>query len=85
MGRASRLHREAVIAGKETPFRQPETVHKMFRCKKCGEHMGEVFVREHIRECWPYPIKDDEPIPTNPIFVPRSKIPGKSIILQVDD
>ena len=85
MGRASRLHREAVIAGKEQPYWTPDIPYKLFRCKKCGDHMGEVNVRDHIRKCWNHPIKDDEPIPTSPIVISRSRPESKKIVLEVDD
>jgi len=71
LGTKSRLHRQAVVDGKEQPFRQKESPHKLLRCGKCKELMGEVNARDHIRKCWSYPIKDDEPLPDKPIVVNR--------------
>jgi protein-arginine kinase activator protein McsA len=65
MGRASRLHREAVQNGTEQPFRQPEVTNaRLLTCKKCGDTVGETMARDHIRKCWKYPIRDTDPIPT---------------------
>jgi hypothetical protein len=64
MGKAKRLHREAVQAGTEKPFKQPICTALVYTCGKCGDSVGETMVRDHIRDCWKYPIKDDEPIPT---------------------
>jgi hypothetical protein len=62
MGAKSRLHKQAVIQGKEPAFRQA------FRdCLLCGDTLPEFKAREHIRKCWQYPIGDAEPIPAEPI------------------
>lgn len=39
----------------------------MLHCGKCNYLIPESKAREHIRVCWPYPIKDDEPIPQKSI------------------
>lgn len=76
MGRLKRLHRERVIAKLEPPFRSTGTawVPKPLRCRKCNSVVPFVEARNHIRECWPMEIKDNEPIPDS---VPMQYLNGQ--------
>jgi hypothetical protein len=69
MGKTSRLHREAVIEGREAPFRAITRV-----CKLCGTTMPEYNARKHIRSCWQYSIGDGQPIPDEPIVYRDGKL-----------
>jgi hypothetical protein len=50
MGKRSKEHRQAVLAGKEAPFRQPEWKRPTyFRCRTCGMLCTEYQWADH---CW---------------------------------
>ena len=68
MGKRSRLHRLAVERGEEPPRRSPEVTRIFKRCLKCDHIVPESAARDHIRKCWGYPIRDDEPIPNTPVL-----------------
>ena len=70
MGKVSRLHREAVIAGREPPYH----AQIMRICRLCGEQMAEFNARKHIRSCWGYQIGDNDPIPSEPIVYRNGKL-----------
>ena len=70
MGKASRLHREAVIAGREAP-RRPNLWNI---CKLCGDHVSNDHARSHIRSCWQYPIDNVTPLPPEPIVYRDGKL-----------
>ncbi|MFA5377232.1 MAG: hypothetical protein WC455_15890 [Dehalococcoidia bacterium] len=54
MGTRKRLHREAVIAGLEAPFRPVELPPAVYlRCGKCGVSVPESRVTEHLKQCQP--------------------------------
>ncbi len=54
MGKRKRLHREAVIAGREKPFRQIELPPPLYlRCGRCGVQVPEHCVTEHLLACQP--------------------------------
>ena len=46
-------------------------------CKRCNRVIEELRAREHIRGCWNYPIKDDEPILSEPIVPTVGALGGK--------
>jgi hypothetical protein len=65
MGRANKLKKCRIEQGLEKPI---GTNYRLLFCRKCGkEHIPIFEARQHIRECWQYPIRDDEPIPDWPI------------------
>lgn len=70
MGKSSRLRREAVITGKAAPFRG----NIWNTCKLCGEIVHNSKAREHIRDCWQYPIGETEPLPETPIVYRDDKL-----------
>jgi hypothetical protein len=54
LGIRKRLHREAVIAGTEKPFRNRTLSPAQYlRCGKCGDQIPECRVTEHLLECQP--------------------------------
>ena len=53
MGRRSREHRRAVIAGVEKPVSTPTSVQLVLRCGKCRALVVESRVTLHLKECQP--------------------------------
>lgn len=85
MGRENRLRIARIEAGTEAvrakivkPAKEP-----LLHCKKCQHLFPESKAREHIRICWPYPIKDGEPIPGVPITSIR--IPSKDELVKKEE
>jgi hypothetical protein len=70
MGRAKRLHKQAVIEGKESAFRG----NLWNICKLCGDSIPNNKARQHIRTCWQYPIDDVAPLPAEPIVYRDGKL-----------
>ncbi len=68
MGKRNRERIARIEAGLEVPINK-EGAQLLF-CKYCGEQRIPLYeARKHIRECWGYPIRDDEPIPEVPIVL----------------
>ena len=54
MGRRDREHKQAVMEGREQPFRQPETKPALYlRCGKCGTAIPAYAATEHLLKCQP--------------------------------
>jgi uncharacterized CHY-type Zn-finger protein len=53
MGRVSRERKEALIAGKGAPFRNPFVPTTRYTCSKCKEGIQEPYVTEHLLKCQP--------------------------------
>jgi hypothetical protein len=69
VGRQNKERIKRIQAGLEMPIgaKAKETVkpvERMLHCRKCHHVVAESRARQHIRECWPMPIGDDDPIPT---------------------
>ena len=62
MGRVSRLHREAVIAGTTKPFRPSRPM----RCKVCQCTTSDKDALQHAKECWGIDYPNLASIPFNP-------------------
>jgi hypothetical protein len=70
MGKAARLHRQAVIEGKAAPYRG----NVWNTCKLCGDLVPNNKARDHIRSCWQYPISESTPLPEEPIVYRGGKL-----------
>jgi hypothetical protein len=65
MGKVHRERLARIRAGLEVPIHVEAA--RLMWCRNCGEQQIPLYqARNHIRKCWGYDIKDDEPIPDIP-------------------
>lgn len=65
MGRCDRERIAAIEAGNQTAISKRPKM-RIRRCLLCEAVISDMNARPHIRECWQFPIGDNDPVPEAP-------------------